>query len=250
MQQLPTEVYVAIVTGIFGAVGILITGIFQVVSAYKKRKSESAEEAEKALQEANKKLEKQEQEKRDTEIQRQIESIERTGQSTQNDIKMLAAQVEKMRTHVNMRASESEEGIRMITAILSKDARTRSNLIHMYARTEAQLKTLMEIETYNLRFTKETAATLSTVGELLSKLLSSSEDTQRLRKALDDSSETQQEFIDGVINAQKQFFEQSHENYDNKDLEAEIERINNIGSSPRKRRGDGHQPPNFDDVIL
>ena len=225
---MPVEVKVALIAGVFGFLGVLATAIAQVMQTYRKRKIEAESAAQKQLDEANRKLEEQERKARDEAIQRQIAAIEETSNRTQHDVQMLAAQVEKMRTHMSMRASESEEGIRMITSILSRDARTRSNLIHMYARTEAQLKTLMDIETHNLRFTKDTAATLAIVGELLGKLLESSEDSQRLRKSLDENNEMQQEFIDGVINAQRQFLEQGSSSTTDESVEKEIERINRI----------------------
>lgn len=225
---MPIEVQVALVTGVCGLLAAVVAAVAQIMQNRKQRKNAEAKEAQQALEEANKKIAEQERQRRDDALQRQINAIENTGTQTQKDIKMLASQVEKMRSHVNMRASESEEGIRMITSILSKDARTRSNLIHMYARTEAQLKTLMEIETYNLRFTKDTAATLATVGELLAKLLDSNDDVQRLRHSLDENNEMQQEFIDGVINAQRQFMAQGNTDGTDESVEKEIERINNI----------------------
>lgn len=230
---MPTEVYVALVTGICGCVGLLITAVFQVIAAGKKRKSDADDAQNKELEEAKKKLAEKEQKERDETIQRQISDIAEQGKNTQNEIKMLASQVEKMRNHANIRASESEDGIRMITTILSKDARTRSNLIHMYARTESQLKTLMEIETYNLRFTKDTATTLTTVGELLAKLLDSSEDAARLRRSLDENKEMQDEFMDGVINAQKTLFDQTGMQAET-EIEAELEKINKIAQPKRK----------------
>lgn len=230
---MPTEVYVALVTGICGCIGLLITAVFQVIAAGKKRKSDADDAQNKELEEAKKKLAEKEQKERDETIQRQISDIAEQGKNTQNEIKMLASQVEKMRNHANIRASESEDGIRMITTILSKDARTRSNLIHMYARTESQLKTLMEIETYNLRFTKDTATTLTTVGELLAKLLESSEDAARLRRSLDENKEMQDEFMDGVINAQKSLFDQTGMQAET-EIEAELEKINKIAQPKRK----------------
>lgn len=235
---MPVEVQVALVTGVIGCVGLVITGVFQVLSMRKERKSKEMAAKDKELEETKKKLDDAEREKKDALLQRQIKSIENTSSSTQKDIRTLAKQVEKMKDHVTARASESEDGIRMITAILSKDARTRSNLIHMYARTEAQLRTLMEIETLNLRFSKDTASTLNTVGELLAKLISSGDDLQKLRKTLDASKESQEEFLDNIIGAQKQFFDQSHDSINNKELDEEMERLNRIisTSSGQKKR--------------
>lgn len=228
---MPVEVQVALATGVLGCAGLVITGIFQILAIRKERKSKEIAAKDKELEEAKTKLDKVERDKKDELLQRQIKTIEDTSSSTQKDIRTLAQQVEKMKDHVTARASESEDGIRMITAILSKDARTRSNLIHMYARTEAQLRTLMEIETLNLRFSKDTASTLNTVGELLAKLITSGDDLQRLRKTLDGSKESQEEFLDNILGAQKQFFDQSHDSINNKELDEEIEKLNRIIST-------------------
>ena len=243
---MPIELKVALVTGVLGCFGILITAVFQYMGNMKRKKSEAEAAAEKALNEANEKIRQKDQEARDKEVERQIGEIAATGKDTQQAIIELANQVERMKHYVNVKLNDSEESLRMISGILSKEAMTRSNIIHMSARTEAQLKTLMEIESYNLKFTKETAGTLSVIGGLLANLLTESDDLQRLHKTLEENDDMQAELLDDMIEAQKKFFEQSHsEPVSNKELEAEIDKIYGIGKhktsyTNHKTDGDDH----------
>lgn len=248
-MQIPSDVIVALVTGCCSCIGLIITGIFQIRSSSKKRKADAEEASQKALNEANQKLEKQEQEQKERDFQQQIESVEESARDTQKDLKRLTTQVERLKDIMTDKASQSEESIKTITNILSKDARTRSNLHHIYARSEAQLRTLMEIETHNLKFAKDTADALTVIGELLNKLLTNADDKTMLKSALDDTREMQEELMDEILNAQKQFFEHSHMGYDNKDLEDEIATINGIVSRDIKSRMDNDEDTDDADTL-
>ena len=126
----------------------------------------------------------------------------------------------------------------MITTILSKDARARSNMVRMYAKSEAQLRTLMEIQTYTLKFTKETASAIHTVGSILSRNLEDEDPdaSEKLSKCLDDNNSHQQQFIDNIITAQRTFFDQGQIAGDS-ETEAEIDRINSI-IAPKRSSND------------
>ena len=233
---MPTEIAVALMTSAAGVIVAGITAYFQYKSTVAKKKKEEDEANQKALDEAERKIQEAERKAEAERLENRLQSFENAIDSIKGDVMGISRQIEGMRQHTASRIAESEDGIRMITTILSKDARARSNMVRMYAKSEAQLRTLMEIQTYTLKFTKETASAIHTVGTILARNLEDHDPdaSQRLAKCLDDNNSQQQQFIDNVINAQRTFFDQGQIPGDS-ETEAEIERINSI-LAPKKRQ--------------
>lgn len=232
---MPIELAVALMTSAAGIIVAGITAYFQYRSTVAKKKQDEDDARQKALDEANKKLQEAERKAEAEKLDTRLRSFEESIQSVKSDMTGISRQIESIRQHTSNRIAESEDGIRMITTILSKDARARSNMVRMYAKSEAQLRTLMEIQTYTLKFTKETASAIHTIGTILSRNVEEDdpETSQRLIRCLDDNNARQQQFVDNVITAQRTFFDQGQLNGDN-ETEAEIERINAI-LAPKKR---------------
>lgn len=234
-MMMPTEIAVALLTGITAVTVAGITAYFQYRSVKTKKKQDEDDVKQKALDEANRKIQEADRKAEAERLENRLQSFEKAIESLKGEMGGFSRQIESMRQHTANRIAESEDGIRMITTILSKDARARSNMVRMYAKSEAQLRTLMEIQTYTLKFTKETASAIHTVGTILSRNLEEQDpDTsQRLIRCLDDNNANQQQFVDSVIMAQRTFFDQGQIPGDS-DSEAEIERINAI-LAPKKR---------------
>lgn len=235
---MPTELAVALMTSIAGIVVAGITAYFQYKASSAKKKRDEDDAKQKALDEATRKVRETERQAEAERLDRRLSSFESSIGSIQGDIEAISRQIEGLRQHTSNRIAESEDGIRMITTILSKDARARSNMVRMYAKSEAQLRTLMEIQTYTLKFTKETASAIHTVGSILSRNLEDEDPdaSEKLSKCLDDNNSHQQQFIDNIITAQRTFFDQGQIAGDS-ETEAEIDRINSI-IAPKRSSND------------
>lgn len=240
---MPTEIAVALLSSLTAIIVAIVSAISQYKSAKDAKKRDDEAASVRAVKEAEERAEKIQQKADAERLETRLQSFEDQIGSVRNSIDAVSRQMESIRKHTANRIAESEDGIRMITTILSKDARARSNMVRMYAKSEAQLRTLMEIQTYTLKFTKETASAINTIGTVLSRNVEDRdpEASQKLGKCLDDNAARQQQFVDNVIAAQRTFFDQGQTGGD-ADTEAEIERINSILAPKRPTQDIGHPP--------
>lgn len=198
---------------------VLVAWITHRNDKEKKQNAEAA--AEKARADAAEKQLREEHE------QQERERLQVTLDSMQRQINSIETQLTHVSTEMAERMAHAEESINSIVAILSKNARAMSQMMHMHTQTENRLQALMEIEGYNMRFTNETSTTLRAIGEIMAGALLDPEDAKKINAKIDDNTKAHTEFIDQIIEKQKDFFTEPLATDDQK-AEKEIREIEEI----------------------
>lgn len=138
-----------------------------------------------------------------------VDNIAKSVSDMEKHVKGLDERMEKLDVTMERRMTTHEERMRAIVEVLSKNARTFSALVRAQRQTDTRLETIMEVESYNLRFSQETAGALAVVGELLAEQVESAgaTDTEmfRLREALKTAKGAQSGFTEKILNAQVAF---------------------------------------------
>lgn len=206
---------------------VLVAWITHRNDKEKKQNAEAA--AEKARADAAEKQLREEHE------QQERERLQATLDSMQRQINSIETQLTHVSNEMAERMAHAEESINSIVAILSKNARTMSQMMHMHTQTENRLQALMEIEGYNMRFTNETSTTLRAIGEIMAGTLLDPEDAKKINAKIDDNNKAHTEFIDQIIEKQKDFFTEPLVTDDQK-AEKEIREIEEIVRHSRSKK--------------
>lgn len=199
-------VLVAAIPAAFAMLSASIVAFFQY-REHKAKKAKEAEDADKEKAAAEKaRADAAERQLREEHEQADRDRLQATLEGMQKQISSIESQVNHMSQEMNDRIEHAEESITAIVEILSKNARTMSQMMHMHAQTESRLQALMEIEGYNMRFTNETSTTLRAIGEIIAGALLDQDDAEKLNAKIEENTRAHKDFIDQIIEKQKDFF--------------------------------------------
>lgn len=216
---MPPEHIATIVAAGLACFSAIVVAIIQYKQNQTAKRDKELEEANKRAEEAERKLEKEQREKEQQELKDQLreltESVGKMNDSFHKEIQYLGARFDKLKLQTEGRLDQHDESIRKIVDVLSRDARMYSNMMRLHAQTETRLQSIMDMQTYNMKFANETATTLRIIGELVNHaIVNSPEDSTRLQAALTDNKNAHSAFVNNLVTAQQDFFKQSMPNSD------------------------------------
>ena len=213
----------AVICAVIAMIGSSIAAFFQYRSTIKQKKNELEAQNAKELEEAKKKIEESEKAEADralreeiqkmtSEITSSVQTVAKDVSDMQKHVKGLDERMDKLNRTMERRMATHDERMRAIVEVLSKNARTFSALIRAQKQTDTRLQTIMEVESYNLKFSQQTAGALAVVGEVLAERIETAGATEtdmfRLREALKTANAAHSGFTDKILNAQVSFVTQ------------------------------------------
>lgn len=243
----------AVICAAIAMIGTAIGAFFQYRSTIKQKKDELEAKNAKELEEAKKKIEESEKAEADRalrdEIQRMtsevtssVQAVARDVSDMQKHVKGIDERMDKLSKTMERRMSTHDERMRAIVEVLSKNARTFSALIRAQKQTDTRLQTIMEVESYNLKFSQQTAGALAVVGEVLAERIevagATETDMFRLREALKTANAAHSGFTDKILNAQVSFVTQDPASAQQDTAgDAEVKAIQSIMHNNELRKG-------------
>lgn len=245
-----------VLCAIIAMMGTIVVAFFQYRSVIRQKKSELEADSAKELEQAKKDLEESKRAEADRalreEIQKMNSAITASVQAVANEVsdmqkhvKGMDERMDKLSRTMERRMATHEERMRAIVEVLSKNARTFSALIRAQKQTDTRLQTIMEVESYNLKFSQQTAGALAIVGEVLAEHIEAADasdtDMFRLREALKTANGAHSGFTDKILNAQVSFVAQVPAS-DHQDTvgDAEVRAIQAIMHNNDLQKGSGH----------
>lgn len=204
--MLTPEVIGVIAAAALAMIGTCMTAYFQYKSSKATAKKEADEEARRRAEEAEKELEKTRKEEEQRQINERFEDLSEKLEKMSKNIEFINGRLDNQKLAFDKRMEQTEASIRMIIQVLSKNAREFSSLMKMHQQTETRLQIMMNIETQNLKFSKELSSTLGTIAEVLSHYLNDDEAVAQVRDTIESSKLTDKQFMDAILEAQKDFF--------------------------------------------
>lgn len=204
--MLTPEVIGVIAAAALAMIGTCMTAYFQYKSSKATAKKEADEEARRRAEEAEKELEKTRKEEEQRQINERFEDLSEKLEKMSKNIEFINGRLDNQKLAFDKRMEQTEASIRMIIQVLSKNAREFSSLMKMHQQTETRLQIMMNIETQNLKFSKELSSTLGTIAEVLSHSLNDDEAVAQVRDTIESSKLTDKQFMDAILEAQKDFF--------------------------------------------
>lgn len=235
------ESIATIVAAGLACVSAIVVAIIQYKQTQTAKRDKELEEANRRAEEAERKLEKERREKEQEELREQLrelnESVGKISESVQKEIQYLGARFDKLKLQTESRLEQHDDSIRKIVDVLSRDARMYSNMMRLHAQTETRLQSIMDMQTYNMKFANETATTLRIIGELVNHaIVNSPEESQKLQAALTDNKNAHSAFVNNLVTAQQDFFKQSMPKSDAiDDDEIQGDRIHELIPLPKKK---------------
>ena len=221
---MPVELAVALVTSICAALGVVASAFFQYKASQTAKKAKEESDAERRAENAERELEKERKEKDKAALDERFETLGKQISELAGSVNVLNTRLDKQQKEFEMRITQTEESLRMIVQILSKNAREYSTMMKMHSATESRLQIMMDIETQNLRFSKQLSGTLSTIAEILASTIdgSDAEAVEKLQTTIRESEERDQKFIDAILESQKEFYKEAAERKQTQELQPTI----------------------------
>lgn len=201
-MYVPTEVMVALCTGIFSSIGLIITGIFKLIAIRKKKNTDSSDEANKSKEALERK------QFRET-VQRQLNIMTTAAKESQKQYETLAREIDRVKQFINEHVAISKEDNALMTHIASRQSQSRSILLHMNARTEMQMKTMIDLIQFSMRAIKDCSICVSCIGDEMLVMMPEGAGKDALQKTLNNAKNAEREMFDSLLNANSVVFKSS-----------------------------------------
>lgn len=188
-------------------IGTVIMAVSQYKAAVDTKRSKALEDAKAEARENKEKLEAAERQRTLDSVERQILDLSRGMDenfgSLGKDISEMGRRIDAVSETVDKRLSEQDEKLQALSDRLGETAREYSMLMSLHRQMETRIEGIIEIENYNLAFSKRTSASLEQVEELLHNALKRNEaavdETEKLAEIIDDTRKNQTEFFNNVV---------------------------------------------------
>jgi hypothetical protein len=203
------EVIGMIAVAAISLLGTIFTGYMQYKTSRDNSKRDADEAERRRADNAEKELEKKRKEEEQRNIDDKFKELSDKLERVSSDIQIINGRLDNQKIAFDKRIEQAEANIRMIIQVLSKNAREYSTMMKMHQQTEERLQVMMNIETQNLKFSKELSSTLGTIAEILSRSLEDDDAKEEVRTTMENNRIMDKEFMDVILEAQKEFFAQA-----------------------------------------
>ena len=203
------EVIGMIAVAAISLLGTIYTGYMQYKASRDNSKRDADEAERRRADNAEKELEKKRKEEEQRNIDDKFKELSDKLERVSSDIQIINGRLDNQKIAFDKRIEQAEANIRMIIQVLSKNAREYSTMMKMHQQTEERLQVMMNIETQNLKFSKELSSTLGTIAEILSRSLEDDDAKEEVRTTMENNRIMDKEFMDVILEAQKEFFAQA-----------------------------------------